>query len=91
MTESLAKASVLIAARARQISAEGQFSLGYVQPVPSPCVSVCRMTAQGHHCEGCFRTLDEISTWSQADGAARRAIWAAALRRARVPLPLELT
>lgn len=49
------------------------------------------MTAQGHHCEGCFRTLDEISTWSQADGAARRAIWAAALRRARVPLPLELT
>ena len=41
-------------------------------------------------CEGCFRTLDEIRTWSQADGARRRAIWAQALHRAGVALPPEL-
>ena len=60
------------------------------QDYPSPCVSVCRMTADRSHCEGCFRTIDEIRAWSQADGAARRAIWTAALQRAGVDLPEEL-
>jgi len=48
------------------------------------------MTADRSHCEGCFRTIDEIRAWSQADGAARRAIWTAALQRAGVDLPEEL-
>ena len=30
------------------------------EPVPSPCISVCRMTPDRSHCEGCFRTIDEI-------------------------------
>jgi uncharacterized protein len=42
--------------------------------VPSPCVNVCRMSANGL-CEGCARTLDEIAAWASLDDAARRAVW----------------
>ncbi len=79
----------LIAARAYQISANGLF-LSKSEAIPSPCVSVCRMTPDGGHCEGCFRSLDEIARWSQAGHAARRAIWVQALRRAGLALPKEL-
>ena len=80
----------LIAARACLVSAEGHFDHNSLEPVPSPCVSVCRMTADRSHCEGCFRTIDEIRAWSGADAGQRRAIWAALLRRAGVPQPQEL-
>lgn len=79
-----------IASNAYKISASGEFDLNFSTPVPSPCVSVCRMTPDRSHCEGCFRTLDEIRAWSQADNARRRAIWAQALRRAGVEPPKEL-
>ncbi|MBA3059679.1 MAG: DUF1289 domain-containing protein [Rhodoferax sp.] len=46
------------------------------QNVPSPCVSVCRMSEDTGLCEGCWRTLDEIIAWSTADEPAKRAIWA---------------
>ena len=58
--------------------------------MPSPCVSVCRMTPDRSRCEGCFRTLDEIRAWSRADDATRRAIWGLLLERAGVALPEEL-
>ncbi|AVP56912.1 DUF1289 domain-containing protein [Pulveribacter suum] len=80
----------LIAARACLVSAEGHFGSDCEQPVPSPCVSVCRMTADRSHCEGCFRTIDEIRAWSRAGADERRAIWAALLQRAGVPLPQAL-
>jgi len=48
------------------------------------------MTADRSHCEGCFRTLDEIRAWSRASDSERRAIWAALLARAGVALPEEL-
>ncbi|HRO82745.1 MAG TPA: DUF1289 domain-containing protein, partial [Alicycliphilus denitrificans] len=67
----------MLAARACQISAAGQFGLKSAEPVPSPCVSVCRMAPDRSHCEGCFRTLDDIRAWSQAGNGERRAIWAA--------------
>ena len=47
-----------------------------LEPVPSPCVSVCRMNAASGWCEGCWRTLDEIARWSAMDDAARLAVWA---------------
>lgn len=59
----------VIAARAVLARATGQ-------NVPSPCVSVCRMSEETGLCEGCWRTLDEIVQWSRADDAAKRAIWA---------------
>ncbi len=43
--------------------------------VPSPCISVCRMDARTGWCEGCYRSLDEISQWSQLDDAGKRALW----------------
>ena len=58
-----------IAARAILVRATGQNA-------PSPCVSVCRMSADTSLCEGCWRTLDEIIQWSTADEPAKRAIWA---------------
>lgn len=50
--------------------------------VGSPCVSVCRMDADGL-CEGCLRRLDEIAAWSGMDDAGRRAVWVRVLERAR--------
>lgn len=49
--------------------------------VPSPCISVCKMTAAGRNepsvCEGCGRTLDEIAAWSVMTDADKVAVWAA--------------
>lgn len=45
-------------------------------PVPSPCVSLCKMNRDSGLCEGCLRTLDEIIAWSRADDDFKRAVWA---------------
>jgi uncharacterized protein len=45
-------------------------------PVPSPCISVCRMDEATGWCSGCLRTLDEIAWWSQLDDEDKRAVWA---------------
>jgi uncharacterized protein len=42
-------------------------------PVPSPCIDICRLDAQGL-CVGCRRTIGEISEWSRASEARRREI-----------------
>jgi hypothetical protein len=41
--------------------------------VPSPCIDVCRLDAQGL-CVGCRRTIAEISEWSRATDTRRREI-----------------
>ena len=43
--------------------------------VPSPCISICRMSGSTGLCEGCFRSRDEIAGWGSADEPARRALW----------------
>ncbi len=48
------------------------------------------MTPDRSHCQGCFRTIDEIRAWSRAGSGERRAIWAALLGRAGVAVPEEL-
>lgn len=68
----------------------GYFDVNSDEVVPSPCISVCRMTEDRSRCEGCFRTIDEIRAWSGADSAQRRAIWVRLLGRAGVPLPESL-
>ena len=45
------------------------------KPVPSPCVSVCKMDAEGVFCTGCLRTLDELRVWSTLDNVGKRAVW----------------
>lgn len=52
--------------------------------VPSPCTKVCRIDARTGWCEGCHRTLDEITAWSTMSDEAKSAVWALLpLRRAR--------
>ncbi len=52
------------------------------EPVPSPCISVCRMSAATGLCEGCFRTLDEIGSWSRLSDEGKRVVWRALGERA---------
>ncbi len=52
-------------------------------PVPSPCVDVCRLDAQGAYCVGCRRTLREISEWPQASEQRRREILSTVAQRKR--------
>lgn len=48
--------------------------------VPSPCVDICRLDAQGL-CIGCRRTIEEISEWPRAGEARRREILSELARR----------
>lgn len=50
-------------------------------PVPSPCVSLCKMNRETGYCEGCMRTIDEIVQWSGASDDFKRAVWADLPRR----------
>ncbi|HEX7643707.1 MAG TPA: DUF1289 domain-containing protein [Burkholderiaceae bacterium] len=45
-------------------------------PVPSPCISICRMNEASGLCEGCQRTIDEIVRWGGADDSYKRRVWA---------------
>lgn len=58
----------LIAIRARETSPDSDI-------VPSPCISVCRISADSGLCEGCFRTLGEISAWSRLPVEGKRELW----------------
>lgn len=44
-------------------------------PVPSPCVSLCKMDMERRYCMGCLRTIEEIIAWSKADDDFKRAVW----------------
>lgn len=57
-----------------------------VDPVPSPCVDICRLDAQGL-CIGCRRTIGEISEWPRASETRRREILTALVQRQAVPIP----
>lgn len=42
--------------------------------VASPCVGLCRIEPASQWCEGCFRTLDEITVWSRLDDTSKRQV-----------------
>ena len=67
-TADLQHAINLVAARADEIRAQ-------VANLPSPCISVCRMSPASGWCEGCFRTRDEIAFWSRATDTDKRNVW----------------
>jgi prolyl-tRNA editing enzyme YbaK/EbsC (Cys-tRNA(Pro) deacylase)/predicted Fe-S protein YdhL (DUF1289 family) len=62
------KAIDLIAIRAGETSPDSD-------TVPSPCISVCRISADSGLCEGCFRTLAEISAWSRLPLEGKHTLW----------------
>ena len=45
-------------------------------PVPSPCVSLCKMDLERRYCIGCLRTIAEIVAWGTADDDYKRRVWA---------------
>lgn len=50
---------------------------------PSPCINLCQMDPANGLCAGCYRTLDEIASWSGFDDRRRAAVLTAiAARRA---------
>lgn len=53
-----------------------------VAPVPSPCISVCRMDDRNGLCGGCYRSIDEIIAWSRLSDGAKRAVWRSIVLRA---------
>jgi len=40
----------------------------------SPCISLCVLDPESELCEGCGRSLDEISQWSRMTDDQRRAV-----------------
>ncbi len=50
-------------------------------PVPSPCVSLCKMDEDRVYCLGCKRTIEEIIQWSKSDDNYKRGVWAEIRRR----------
>ncbi len=59
--------------------ANGHFDLK--NPVPSPCISICRMDAHSGFCIGCQRSLNEIAAWGQASDDYKRSVWLAIEQR----------
>ena len=57
--------------------------------VASPCINVCKMDARSGLCNGCFRTIDEITVWSKIDDTRRLEILAAVARRRQEHDPKE--
>lgn len=45
--------------------------------IESPCVKICVLHPEARICLGCYRTAEEIATWSRLAPEARRAVMAA--------------
>ena len=44
------------------------------EEIESPCVKICVIHPQARLCTGCYRSIDEIGTWSRMSQEARREI-----------------
>jgi predicted Fe-S protein YdhL (DUF1289 family) len=44
--------------------------------VESPCVKLCVIHPEERICVGCYRTIEEIATWSRLTSAERKAVMA---------------
>jgi uncharacterized protein len=43
-------------------------------PVGSPCTNVCRLDKTTGHCEGCFRSREEIKAWKTLHDESKLAL-----------------
>ncbi len=57
--------------------------------LPSPCISVCQLDAQGGRCIACTRSLEQIEAWMLFDDSERLQIWKQLARH--LGLDLEAT
>lgn len=67
--------------KAQQVLHAARQQAGALQKVPTPCQSVCSMSASQPWCEGCCRTLQEISAWSELSATQQLQVWAHIVRR----------
>ena len=44
------------------------------EEIDSPCVKLCVMHPEERICVGCYRSIEEISSWSRLTQAERRAV-----------------
>ena len=51
--------------------------------IESPCVKLCVVHPEARICVGCYRSIDEISGWSNLSPEARRALMEELPTRAR--------
>ena len=58
--------------------------------IPSPCINVCRMNEASGYCEGCYRSIPEITEWSRASDARKQAILGEVAARRAAADPSEL-
>ena len=54
---------------------------GKQQEAVSPCINVCTLDTVNGLCQGCYRSLDEISVWSRVSNDERLNILDAVARR----------
>lgn len=52
-----------------------------LQPVGSPCTNVCRLDKITGHCEGCFRSREEIKAWKTMPDTDKLALFDTLLAR----------
>lgn len=50
-------------------------------PLPTPCINVCQMNPSNGYCQGCWRTIAEITDWGVASEAKKMQIWLAISQR----------
>lgn len=53
--------------------------------IASPCRGICRIDESSQLCEGCLRTIDEITRWSRMDSDQKLAVLTACLDRQQIP------
>jgi hypothetical protein len=46
------------------------------EEIESPCVKICVVHPEARICTGCYRTIDEITTWGRMSREERREIMA---------------
>ena len=42
--------------------------------LPSPCISICKLNKSTGFCDGCFRTINEISQWTSMTDVERMSL-----------------
>jgi predicted Fe-S protein YdhL (DUF1289 family) len=55
--------------------------------ITSPCINICQMDKDSGLCQGCLRTIDEITVWSRLDDPARIRILADVAQRRLAHVP----
>ena len=51
------------------------------QTITSPCINVCQLNPATGWCEGCLRSIDEITAWGRLNESQRLVICADLPRR----------